>query len=113
MRAKGEPLFLLTAPLLLAVALFFSSEGERVEVATGKEGLTGMRKYKKCEDAPEYLIFPDPSPTFTMRGVRFPVRIIALRDGEVVYNRVHLPGETRIRLPDPDLVIEVPVCTLD
>ncbi len=69
-----------------------------------------MKAYEKCEEAPKYLIFPEPYPVFTMKGVRFPVRIIGLKGGKVVYNEVHSPGEEIIKLPDPDLVIEVPVC---
>ena len=96
---------------LIALSILISScTGEYIKVLEGKEQSEGMRAYKECREAPKYLLFPKPYKIFTMEGVRFPVRIIGLRDGEVVYNRVHHPGEKMISLPNPDLVIESPVC---
>lgn len=99
---------------LLALAILISScSGEFVKVIEGKDQTVGMKAYNKCEEAPEYLIFPKPYPVFTMKGVRFPVKIIGLRKGEIIYSKVHYPGEETISLPNPDMVIEVPVCKVD
>ncbi|RLJ70707.1 hypothetical protein BCF55_0988 [Hydrogenivirga caldilitoris] len=96
--------------IVLALLLVSCSDETNIKVLEGKEKRIGMKAYERCEQAPKYLIFPDPSPRFTMKGVRFPVRIIAFKNGEVVHNRIHYPDEALIRLPNPDLVIEVPVC---
>ena len=96
---------------LLALAILISScSGEFVKVLEGKAQTVGMKAYNKCEEAPEYLIFPKPYPVFTMKGVRFPVKIIGLRKGEIIYSKVHYPEEEIISLPNPDMVIEVPMC---
>ncbi len=95
---------------LLSFLLIASCSSDEVEVLRGREQTTGMKAYEKCEEAPKYLIFPKPYHVFTMKGVRFPVRIIGLKDGEVVYERIHYPEEHPIVLPKPDLVIESPIC---
>ena len=77
---------------------------------TKGDQLKGMKAYKKCKEAPQYLIFPKPNNVFTMKGVKFPVKIIGVKEGKVIYERIHLPEEEIINLPNPDLVIESPIC---
>ena len=96
---------------VLTLALLISScSPEFVKVLEGKDQTVGMKAYEECKEAPRYLIFPKPYPVFTMKGVKFPVRIIGFKDGKVVYNQVHAPGEEIIKLPKVDLVIEAPEC---
>ncbi len=96
---------------VLTLALLISScSPEFVKVLEGRDQTVGMKAYKDCKEAPRYLIFPKPYPIFTMKGVGFPVRIIGFKDGRVTYNQVHAPEEEIIKLPEVDLVIEVPVC---
>ena len=90
--------------------LISSCSPEFIIVLEGRDQTVGMKAYKNCKEAPRYLIFPKPYPVFTMKGVKFPVRIIGLKEGKVVYNQVHVPGEEKIKLPKVDLVIEIPVC---
>ena len=96
--------------ILILAFLISSCSSDFVKVLEGKNQIVGMKAYKRCKEAPKYLIFPKPYPVFTMKGVKFPVRIIGLRNGKVVYNKVHFPEEELIKLPNPDLVIEVPIC---
>jgi len=96
---------------IIAISLILGAcTSQEVKVLEDKEQTIGMKAYKICEEAPKYLIFPKPYPIFTMKGVKFPVRIIGLKNGKVVYEKIHYPEEHPIKLPEPDLVIETPVC---
>ena len=94
----------------LVLFLVSCSSQEYVKILEGKEQTIGMKAYRNCKEAPKYLIFPKPHYEFTMKGVKFPVRIIGLKNGKVVYNKVHYPEEEKIRLPNTDLVLEVAIC---
>ncbi len=83
---------------------------EDIKILKGRDQTIGMKAYKECREAPKYLIFPNPNNEFTMKGVRFPIKILGFKDGKVIYEKVHHPGEHPIKLPNPDLVIEMPIC---
>ncbi len=95
---------------LICLTLITACSEEEIKTVKGRDQTIGMKAYKECREAPKYLIFPKPHYVFTMKGVRFPIRIIGLKNGRVVYERIHYPGEHPIILPKPDLVIETPIC---
>lgn len=91
-------------------------EGKRACVVRRKGYRVGMRFFKSCEEARRkcpIMLFPElMSLSFTMKGVKFPVRIVAVGyGGKEVLNGVFAPETKRIPLPSSTiLVIEVPEC---
>ncbi len=99
------------------ISLPFTAKGDPrgVCIVKRKGYYIGMKFFKTCESARQVcsvMIFPEVfTNVFTMKGVKFPVRIIAFGGNRILHDSVYAPGIKRIPLPPlTSMVIEVPVC---
>ena len=86
-------------------------------IAQGNEGAKiGMRAFASCEEALRkcpIMLFPDPpSFIFVSKGVKFPIRVVAIGSGgEILEDLVLLPQVGKVQVPSNSLlVVEIPLC---